>query len=362
MGDRQGTITMSDKEAPSSGLFNIDSVVLCAAILICSFIEFWAAIALCVKKHDGQLGGYNDKCEKEWAWAVCAGLFGVLMSLACLILNKCKPDMLKGIVGWVLYFGLFAVWFCAVFVCTMDKPFAPGGGTGSYGDAGNGYFAIWLSLIFSTLLFFQHVPAVAMVMQKLFGTLNDTKKMLLAIFGCSVLEMWHAAVLCDEGKDCAKMLAWAVSAGAISAILILIFTLCLHFVPAVSNFTKFLAGFLTVWWLAAMCTITMPNGNSSSDCDSDDPYCVGVFMSASNGFFGTWMALLLCIVLTCQEFGLDLPGFKAQETGPSGAKSVTGTATTITTTISRTTGDTTEGTTDEHSLAPDPAAGQMGKV
>merc|ERR1711935_929022 len=144
--------------------------------------------------------------------------------------------------------------------------------------------------------------------------------MLLAIFGCSVLEMWHAAVLCDEGEDCAKMLAWAVSAGAISAILILIFTLCLHFVPAVSNFTKFLAGFLTVWWLAAMCTITMPNGNSSSDCDSDDPYCVGVFMSASNGFFGCWVAMTGSVILAAHQFGVEVPGFTKQEEGPTGAK------------------------------------------
>eukprot|EP00656_Telonema_subtile_P025285 TRINITY_DN2736_c0_g1_i2.p1 TRINITY_DN2736_c0_g1~~TRINITY_DN2736_c0_g1_i2.p1 ORF type:complete len:241 (-),score=40.08 TRINITY_DN2736_c0_g1_i2:286-1008(-) len=188
----------------------------------------------------------------------------------------------------------------------MEKPFAPSGGSQSYGVAGNGYFATWMAMVGSSLLFFCHVTPVADIMKKVFGELDDTKKMLLAIFLASLLEMWHAARICDEDSHCEGMLAWGVSAGAISSGLILIFVLLLKFVPSMQPHAKFFAAFLALWWIAAVCTLTMPNGEKS--CSTNDRYCQGLFLSASNGFFGTWVAMILSVVLTGQLFGVSIPG------------------------------------------------------
>ena len=116
--------------------------------------------------------------------------------------------------------------------------------------------------------------------------------------------MWHAAVVCDNSWHCKGMLAWGVSAGAISAGLILIFVLLMYFVPAVTEFVKFFALFLCLWWIAAVCSLTMPN---DSDCDWDDYYCKGLFLDASNGFFGCWVAMIFAVILTCDQFGVS-PG------------------------------------------------------
>lgn len=305
-------------------MFDLSKVFLFGIIFVASFIEFWEAVALCIKKDDGQFGSDKD-CNDEWAWAVVAGLLGFLVATTCLIFNKFKPDLLDGAVGWIMYFLLWAIWLCAVAVCTMDKPFAPQGSTttstllSTYGEAGNGYFATWIAFVFSTFLFFGHVTPVAAICSRIFGQLDDTKKLLFMILGASVLEMWHAARICDKSTDCAKMLAWSVSVGAMSTILVLIFLIAMNFVAAVNNFVKYFAAFLALWWISAVCTLTMPNSNSSTDCDSDDPYCVGVFLSVSNGFVGTWIAMLLSVALACMQFGVEVPGFAPQESGPTGS-------------------------------------------
>merc|ERR1712166_730340 len=148
--------------------------------------------------------------------------------------------------------------------------------TDLYGIAGNGYFATWLSLVFSTILVIVGVPPISSVLEPVFGSLDDCKKMMLAIFLASIIDMWHAARICDTSYYCEGMLAWGVAAGAASAGLILIFALLQKFVPAVEPFTKFFALFLALWWLAAVCSLTMPN---NSDCDHDDYYCKGLFLS-----------------------------------------------------------------------------------
>lgn len=308
-------------------MFNLDRVFLLGIIGVASFIEFWAAIAICIKLDDKQLGQTNTDCKDEWAWAVVAGLIGTLVTIVCFILDKFKPALLEGVVGWIMYFLLFGTWLCGVAVCTMDKPFAPQGNDfaagatsyESYGHADNGYFATWIAFVFSTFLFFGQVTPVAEMCTKVFGELDDAKKMLCMICGASLIEMWHAARICDHQRDCAKMLAWGVCAGAISFILTMGFLVATNFVAAFANFTKYFAAFLALWWIAAVCTLTMPNGNSYRDCDNDDPYCVGLFLSVSNGFVGTWLAMLLSVSLVCMQFGVEVPGFKAQESGPTGS-------------------------------------------
>ena len=139
---------------------------------------------------------------------------------------------------------------------------------------------------------------------------------LLQIFLASIIEMWHAARICDKSSQCEGMLAWGVAAGAISAGLILIFALLMKFVPAVEGFTKFFALFLALWWLAAVCSLTMPN---NSDCDWDDHYWKGLFKSVCNGFCGCWVARIFSIIFACDQFGVSPGG------GGGGGSSSSGT-------------------------------------
>ncbi len=53
------------------------------------------------------------------------------------------------------------------------------GYTGNFGVSGNGYFATWLSAIFSGVLVHLCVPPVNNLMSKLLGGMDDTRMMLL---------------------------------------------------------------------------------------------------------------------------------------------------------------------------------------
>ena len=52
---------------------------------------------------------------------------------------------------------------------------------GNYGIVGNGYFATWLSLVFSTILVIVGVPPIASALEPVFGSLDDCKKMMLGV-------------------------------------------------------------------------------------------------------------------------------------------------------------------------------------
>lgn len=290
------------------GLDPMDKKLALAAVTLGSFIEMWAAAAYCDQFNDS----IHD-CEDEWAWAVACGAISLIICIVLIICMKFKPDIVEGIVGQICYVLLFCLWTAGVAVCTFQKPFAPGpqginwngsAQTGNYGVAGNGYFATWLAFVFSIVLVIVGVPPIAGLLEPVFGSLDDAKKMMMGIFFASIVEMWHAARVCDNSWKCKGMLAWGVSAGAISAGLILIFVILLKFVPAVKGFTKFFALFLCLWWLAAVCSLTMP---SDTHCDWDDYYCKGLFLDASNGFFGCWVAMIFAIIFTCDEFGVS-PG------------------------------------------------------
>merc|ERR1711865_543594 len=283
----------------------MDKNLAIAALLIGSFIEMWAAAGYC-----DQHGSIQDDCHDEWAWAVALGVISLIFVIVVIILMKCKPDIVDGIVGQIMFCLLFGLWVAGVTVCTFQKPFAPGPsgdgyGDGNFGVAGNGYFATWACVVFSFILVIMGCPPVTGLFEKAMGSLDDVKKMLLGVFVASIVEMWHAARICDKSTAREGMLAWGVAAGAGSSGLIIIWVLLAHFVPSVAAFTKWFALFLALWWLSAVCSLTMPN--DSHDC-GDDFYCRGLFTDASNGFFGTWVAMIFAIALACAQFGLELPG------------------------------------------------------
>jgi hypothetical protein len=298
----------------------VDKTVAVWAIALGSFIEMWAAAAYCDIRNDD----WSD-CKDEWAWAVCAGVISLVLVIVILVLMKFKPDLVEGIFGQVLYVIIFGIWIVTVAICTFEKPFAPGPtgygyGSGNWGYAGNGYFATWMCCIFSFILIIEGVPFLASILSKVFGSLDDSKRMLLWVWCGSFIEMWHSARICDKSWYCEGMLAWGVSAGAISAGLILIFFILGKFVPAVDAQLKWFALFLALWWVAAVCTLTMPSDacHGASPCLDKDTYKAGLFLEASNGFFGTWAAMVWAVILATKQFGVAMPGSGGGGGGDSG--------------------------------------------
>eukprot|EP00656_Telonema_subtile_P020249 TRINITY_DN213_c0_g2_i1.p1 TRINITY_DN213_c0_g2~~TRINITY_DN213_c0_g2_i1.p1 ORF type:complete len:396 (+),score=97.34 TRINITY_DN213_c0_g2_i1:151-1338(+) len=338
--NNQATAQPPQQSSPGEegGLFSLEKNILIYGILIASFVEMWAAIAICDQLNNGWGANYGTSskdCDGKFAWAVACGLISLVLAVALVVLGKFKPNLVAGWIGWIVYGVLFFLWAVGVVVFTMDTPFAPSGNgnwTNSYGSAGNGYISTWMAALFSAVLFFEHVEPVTNLMAKVFGKLEGSKRMFLAILLASFVEFWHAARICDDVTSCAGMLGWGVSAGVVSCISILVFVILSHFMPAVNDFAKYFAAFLALWWTAAVCTLTMPNGEES--CSSDNIFCQGLFLSASNGFFGTWIAMLLSLVLTAQLFNISIPGSEQSADGAGGAgveedpsKRPTGTAT-----------------------------------
>jgi len=313
----------------------MDKLMCLAGILVFSFIEMWCSIAICV-----QLDNYSADCEDEYAWAIVAGLVSTVFCIVLLILSKVKPDLLEGIVGMILAALMFGIWIAAVAVCTFDKPYAPGptATTSTWvnvNQAGNGYFATWLALCFSGVFVLQAIPAAAAAAEKGGGALDFNKKMLLGIAFASLVEMWHAAKICDDSDKCERMLAWGVAAGAIGLIISLFWCIITKFVVSLDAHTKWVAVVLTAFWVSAVVTLTMPNGEKS--CSSNDYYCKGLFLTVSNGFLGSWVALCLSLVLTASCFGVDVGGDGGSAGAQGSGHSHSHTTTTTTTTSSSTT-------------------------
>jgi len=116
----------------------------------------------------------------------------------------------------------------------------------------------------------------------------------------SLIEMWHASVLCDKDAYCEGMIAYAVAAGAIPLILCLIFAL----VAQLQAYIKYLSAFLAVWWLCVLLALTMPG--TRTDCKKDT-YCNGVFVIVNNGFLGCWAALFFSCLLMGETMGVGVP-------------------------------------------------------
>merc|ERR1711959_487806 len=111
------------------------------------------------------------------------------------------------------------------------------------------------------------------------GQLDLSKKLLLGLLGFSVIELWHAAEICDSATHCEGMLGWGVAAGAVSTFIALVWGLVSHFVEGMDAHTKWVALFLALWWIAAVCSLTMPN--NSKNC-GNNLYCQGLFLDVSN--------------------------------------------------------------------------------
>jgi hypothetical protein len=310
----------------------MDSLVCVAALLIFSFIEMWCAIAYCVQRDN-----YSKDCDGHFAFAVALGLVSCLLCAAVICLMKFKPEMLEGVVGMVVSAFSFAWWFAGVAVCTFDDPFNPdataterlGTYTHNANIAGNGYFATWLSVIFSALYMGNSIPQMKDMADKAAGAFDQNGKFCFMVLFASVVELWAAAKACDD-TDCDDMTKWGVAAGAGSTLIALVWLLILKFVTSLAQHTKFVGLALTVWWCAAVVTLTMPNGEKTCDANAK----CGLFLQVGNGFLGTWVALVASLLLTASGFGvMDEPAEDGASHSHSHSHHSHTTSTTTTTTV-----------------------------
>merc|ERR1712100_1001545 len=100
---------------------------------------------------------------------------------------------------------------------------------------------------------------------------------LAIIFLGSFLELYAACAACslrNTWDDCKDDYAWAVAAGVISIVFVLVLGVFQKFVPALGNgiVGHILVGLLCALWFCGMAVCTM-----------EEPFAVG-----GNGFFGTW--------------------------------------------------------------------------
>jgi len=284
-----------------SGL-TLDKVSKTAVITVASFIEMWAAATVCDSmrcQHNCNNGTYNS-CKDEYAWAIAIGVISLFLCIVMLIMAKCFSGVGGGVPEIIISGILFIGWFAAMATITMGIPFGNGGGSS------NGYFGTWISLIFSWLLLLECAPQLQALVDKVCGT-QDTKKILLFIIGmASLIEMWHAAKICDDSStnnnnnnwndkgagDCTEMYGWAVSVGCISLFFALIFGIGPMFMASLEGFVKYVAVFFAMWWLCATVTLTMANRNHP-----------GIFLGIGNGYCGTWVSCFASIALCATCWG-----------------------------------------------------------
>ena len=76
-----------------------------------------------------------------------------------------------------------------------------------------GYCGTWVALLAASQLFMEANPFG--LASKITGLLpSDGPMKYLGFVACaSLIEMWHAAVLCDKDTYCEGMVAWSVAAG-----------------------------------------------------------------------------------------------------------------------------------------------------
>jgi len=234
-------------------------------LLVASTLEMWAAASLC---DNTDCGGYTG-------WAVSCGVLSVLGCLVMMALygfaNKKSGDV-EHAAGWFF----FVLWGLGAGICTFKAPF------NSACENANGYFASWLSFIASSLYLMETTPFVKDLAHK--GMSESRITLYLGVtISASFVVFVASSVRCSE-DGCEPGRAWGLCCGLLSMIL----TGIVLFVPQLHGFVKYYSMFISIWWLCGVATMTFRYKDHSD---------LGMFSSAGNGFFGSWLALFTSVML-----------------------------------------------------------------
>lgn len=202
----------------------------------------------------------NDKCGANVVWAVICSALSLVVCLA-VIFGKIEPE--KYLTTFMLVW-----WMAGAGVLTFDGP---------YTNTQNGYFASWLGLFVIGHYFSSTVSRVSVPGSLYVGLLS---------LG-SIVVLVASSVKCKGGCEKDSYLILAIAISAVST------ALCLYvlFVSTTgrSVHAKLMSLFLFVLWVAGWLFITVVKE--------------GAFTETSNGFFGTWMALLAAGGFASEVFG-----------------------------------------------------------
>lgn len=286
-----------------------------AVILLATFLELWASIAICDDLNPG--GASLDNCKNDYAFAVSVGVISFVFYLALLLMDKFCSSVSEGIAGQILILIGFLLWMCCVAACTFGDPF---------GNCNNGYWATWLATVAAAMYVKDECKFLQGILGQAEGAAATSPMALNALGFASLIEMWAAAYICNNGTytygsgssgggGCeTNMNAWGVACGCISLVLVLVVAIGGNFVPAIKDAGKYFGIFFLLWWICGILTLTMQNKSN-----------YGIFLTPSNGFFGCWAALVFSIKYCADGWGVEVPTVNVNvDTGDGGGSSEKG--------------------------------------
>lgn len=234
---------------------------------VASFIEMIAATYVCDTR-----SGLDLDCDERFGFAVALGVLSLVVVVAYIVYLYKIPNKITNGQGQVVgiegdekvtkMVALFLAiwWVMGIIVCTFREPFA---------FAGNGYYATWVAAIESVYFCSTAVPSLGRLF-KMANDLEGSDVLLSIILFMSVVVMATAADQCEVLGECKKEVAFAVSVGTISTIIVL---LCL-LVKKLRPFHNYLSIGMSFLWFVGAWVLTF-----------DAP-----FNQIGNGFFATWVA------------------------------------------------------------------------
>ena len=222
----------------------------------------------------------GNGCTGYLAWAVAVGAISLGIGIIMTILMLCGST--KGIADQATPFVavlLFLLWAAGVAILTFKAPFTSacsyGHYYGSVGSSANGYFASWVCFIAACMYLYATFPQVQQLVPADHG-----EHLLPGLLVTSCIVTAQAAYD-GLGTD---VRIWALCAGAISGVLVLMLLL----ITQLSAHMKYFALALALLWGCAVATLTFVySGNND----------MGIWASAGNGFFATWAAFFMSFVL-----------------------------------------------------------------
>merc|ERR1712216_133453 len=134
------------------------------------------------------------------------------------------------------------------------------------------------------------------------GGLTSKKPYIVVIVIASLLELWYAAVICDNindsMSDCKKEPAWAVACGAISLVFMIVILALAQFASGQADGVpgQILLALTWIIWLCGVGAYTFGSAKGG---------LATAQIVANNGWFGTWICFITCTILI-----LDIPTVK----------------------------------------------------
>lgn len=213
-----------------------------------------------------------------WAIAVSSVSLLATTPLLCIVGPKSFCASLQERVTpfmGLISLALVSLWVAGTGVLTFKSPFQV---------SGNGFFAAWVALISVWMLMLESFPILKQPFESLILGGGVLLGLLLLM---SIVALIQAAAACGDGAFMCS--TWVLICSGVS-----VFVCILFLVPKVSqlarNWFKWIAVFFVLWWLggAIYGTFVLP------------------FQFTGNGYFASWTAVGISLVLVQGSWGLTI--------------------------------------------------------